>query len=492
MTNHWSEDNARPKVDSTESRRVPSPATPTSAAVMCIDRPQQGEVDKWQALIEAAITDRYRGSSPQKRRRGHIKCPPTIRRGHVCGHQCTSLPPRLVAMWGGNEAACRRVCRVRLDPRNDSHDTGVGAVACWFDRESYTKAADATFDRQYRTVRPILIKRRGGTTGGGVAKRAFMRVVEVMAAAADRETGRGCFLSNATIAERSGLSTTTVGRVRLAMLLMGVATEVMRGRQRTRVERMASWRVGDKARGWASVWSLHPPRNVGSVDRGGDEVRPGQTNMATHPFRGRVFVSSESSSSSYVSKSCGKRSASRRIDKRGQREAKPRPPQKALVLALRWLGDARTPVWARRYTADAWAHVLAPAAEHGWTPDDLNDSLHPAAAPRWPLAYVRAMLVAVDLPYPPHVLRSIAEQQAAQAQAALDHAVDEIVSTAKAEAAVKRVAVREAALAGDGRRSALAEARAAAEAAAQRRDAGEKFDHQGHWRRLRDERRGRS
>ena len=42
-----------------------------------------------------------------------------------------------------------------------------------------------------------------------------------------------------------------------ALRLLGVATEVLRGRQRTRTERLASWRVGDRGRGWASVWALH-------------------------------------------------------------------------------------------------------------------------------------------------------------------------------------------------------------------------------------------
>ncbi|MGW6728776.1 replication protein [Nocardia sp. NPDC055029] len=488
MTNHWSDDIARPNVGSTESRRVLPSATPPLPAIACIDRPQPGEVDKWQALIEAAIDGPYRGSSPRNQRRGRVQCPPTIRRGHVCGHQCTSLPPRLIEMWGGKEAACRRICRVRLDPRNDDHDAGVGAVACWFSREAYIEAADSTFDRQYKTVRPILIKRRGGKTGGGVAKRAFMKVVEVMAAAADHDTGRDVFLSNATIADRSGLSETTVTRARLAMLLMGVATEVMRGRQRTRVERMASWRLGDKSRGWSSVWSLHPPRNMTPVDSTGDEVRPGQTHMATHPFRVSARAVAETSSGSYEAKRCGKRGASRRIDRKGWREERPRPPQKALVLALRWLGDARTPVWARRYSADAWAHVLTPAAEHGWTPDDLNDSARPATPPRWPLAYVRAMLAAVDLPYPPHVLREIAEQQAAQAKAEIDAAVDAAVTAAKRSAEERRAGVREAALTGDGRRAARAKVQAVADTVAQRRDSGGSFDHRSYWRRLRDER----
>ena len=73
----------------------------------------------------------------------------------------------------------------------------------------------------------------------------------------------------------TGLSVRTVQRASTALRLLGVATEVMRGRQRTRAERFASWRVGDKGRGWASVWALHDCRIQSlSPHPGGSQLDP--------------------------------------------------------------------------------------------------------------------------------------------------------------------------------------------------------------------------
>ncbi len=85
-------------------------------------------------------------------------------------------------------------------------------------------------------------------------------MAEARAAFADHRTGRNCRPTNARLAAITGLSVRTVQRASTALRLLGVATEVMRGRQRTRAERFASWRVGDRGRGWASVWALHDSR----------------------------------------------------------------------------------------------------------------------------------------------------------------------------------------------------------------------------------------
>ncbi|WP_280487876.1 replication protein [Nocardia farcinica] len=491
MKNHWSEDIARPEQETTESRRV-LPITASSAATIPLSRPPAAEIDKWRATIETAIGGGYRGTSPTRRRRGRAKCPSTVIRGHVCGHQCTAISPRLIAMWGGQKAVCRRLCQVRLDPRDNDNDGPVRGVACWFSRESWLDSVGSTFDRRYRSIRPILVRKRAGAnnTGGGITKKAFMAVATAMAAAADWKTGRNCRLSNIQIAQRAGVSKTTVTRVRLAMLLMGVATEVLRGRQRTLAERMASWRVGDKARGWASVWALHPTRAVpgdNPVDNR-QRICPGQPKMATHPGRGLFLSEKETLGGGYLTPGRGERGASRRKDAREADGKAAPPPQKALILALRWLGDARSPDWARRNRPDAWAKVLVPAAEHGWTPDDLNESLRPSAEVRHPLAYVRAMLDKVDLPFPPHVLREIEERRAAQQRAAVDAAVNEAVAAAKQAEQIRRAEVKQAALNGEGRRTALQQAQAIGESSAHRRESGERFDHRAHWRRLRGRR----
>src|SRR5205807_5614489 len=93
-----------------------------------------------------------------------------------------------------------------------------------------------------------------------VSLESLVAVAEGRATFADHRTGRNCRPTNERLAALTGLSVRTVQRASTALRLLGVATEVMRGRQRTRAERFASWRVGDRGRGWASVWALHDSR----------------------------------------------------------------------------------------------------------------------------------------------------------------------------------------------------------------------------------------
>ncbi|ATL72531.1 hypothetical protein CRH09_39875 (plasmid) [Nocardia terpenica] len=86
------------------------------------------------------------------------------------------------------------------------------------------------------------------------------------------------------------------------------------------------------------------------------------------------------------------------------------------------------------------------------------------------------MLEKVDLPFPPHVVREIEQRRAAEEKAALDA----VVAAAKEAVQERRAEVREAALNGEGRQA----AKAAADAAARRRQEGTAFDHRAHWRRL--------
>lgn len=85
--------------------------------------------------------------------------------------------------------------------------------------------------------------------GNPISLTTLIQVAEARAAFADYRTGRDCRPTNATVAARAGVSIRTVQRAMTALRLLGVATEVLRGRQRTKHERMASWRVGDRGRG---------------------------------------------------------------------------------------------------------------------------------------------------------------------------------------------------------------------------------------------------
>ena len=46
-------------------------------------------------------------------------------------------------------------------------------------------------------------------------------------------------------------------RADTALRILGVATEVLRGQQPTRAERLTSRRVSGRGRDWASVWAKH-------------------------------------------------------------------------------------------------------------------------------------------------------------------------------------------------------------------------------------------
>ncbi|MGW4354620.1 hypothetical protein ACWELJ_21325 [Nocardia sp. NPDC004582] len=484
---HRSEDIARPEHATTESARVLS----SSHSVTTVPAAAAGaeNLRDWYDTIEAALGGRYRGSRPDSRRRGQAKCPPKIVRGRVCGHQCTAISPRVIAAMGGIDAACRRLCRVQLVAHEDDAPTAV--VHCWDDRASFLRSCDHEYDAQYSKIRPILVRRTAGkkSTGGGVSKRAFMKVVQVMAGAADHGTGRNSRLTNAAIAEQTGLKARQVGRAKMAMLLLGVATEVMRGRQRTLVERMASWKVGDKSRGWASVWSLHPPRGARPVDKPvgkSKRISAGQSKMATHlerfsPPAGRGKISS----GSHFGLNCGK-GASRSIDKSGAEWESTVPNQRGLILALRWLGDARTPRWAHRYSPNAWADVLGPAAEFDWRPEDLHRELRPRGEVLHPLSYVRRMLEKVDLAWP-QIIRAGDEARAEEA-AKIERAAAAGVEAVRKAIQDERDQRREEALNGDGRKAAMAARQTLGEASEKRRQEGRQFDSRAYRKRLRESR----
>ena len=126
-------------------------------------------------------------------------------------------------------------------------------VPCWTGRaERWARfTVPVAYDLRYDThVRPVMGDNQ-------VSRTAVLAVAAARARYAEHGTGRGSRPTNERLAADTGLSVRTVQRADTALRLLGVATEVLRGRQRTRAERLASWRVGDRGRGWASVWALH-------------------------------------------------------------------------------------------------------------------------------------------------------------------------------------------------------------------------------------------
>lgn len=219
-------------------------------------------------------------------------------------------------------------------------------IPCWSGgAERWARATvPAAYAQRYAThVRPVM-------PGNPISVKTLVQVAAARARYADHRTGRECRPTNATLAACAGVSIRTVQRASTALRLLGVATEVLRGRQRTRQERMASWRVGDKGRGWASVWVLHDDRNrTLSPQPGGSLLsqKPSVNNELTTANRRR---------------NGGRRAAVRRDS-----------PEAGDSLARKWVLDPNSPPWVRRYrTTRPWARLLAGAEAHKWTPRDVN------------------------------------------------------------------------------------------------------------------------
>ncbi len=386
----------------------------------------------------------------------------------MCGHQCAAVAPALLRAVGGREEACRRFCQVRLT----FGDNPFGGIACWGGTQAWVEIhVPDVYRRGYlATVLPELRT----TRGGGVSLRAVKLVALVMAQAGEHSTGRGSRLTVATIMARTGLSESTVQRARTALRLLGVATEVFRGRLRTYAERMASWRVGDRARGWASVWALHPPTPV-------DKTRivcAGQTLMAPHPRRGLFSLKSSSSKMVTTSKTVDNGAASRRS--RQTRQAKVSlPDPRGAVLASRWLRDGRTPGWARKHTPTGWARVLAEPARYGWNVEDLNAIITDwatdtgqVAAPTTPVAFLRWLLQRHDLAFSPTLLNHARhDQERAAAQEQRERAAQELARSAEVRATAQ------ADLTGPGRRLARQVLAQAVASAAERKAAAIRAEH---------------
>lgn len=274
----------------------------------------------------------YRGCSAATPRRGTLRARPTAthgrRRPRTADRDCHN--------WRPNQL-------VVLEPPEGTHR----GVACWSSRERWlTITVPTAYDLRYKAIRPQM-------RSGGISREALLAVAAARAAHADHRTGRDCRPSNARLVAMTGLSLRQVQRADEALRLLGVATELIRGRQRTLTERMASWRVGDRSRGWASVWVLHDnpidlPDNASVTPH---LVRvPKGTNS-----RQRVLTTRRTPSGR------GKR-AYRRVS----------PDEAGTRLALAWRAHDGAPPWARRHSAEAWSTLLAEPARRGWNARDLN------------------------------------------------------------------------------------------------------------------------
>ncbi|OBB94634.1 plasmid replication protein [Mycolicibacterium peregrinum] len=205
------------------------------------------------------------------------------------------------------------------------------------------------YDLHYSEIRPQM-------GNGGIRKPALLAIAAARARYADHDTGRNCRPTNDQLADATGFSVRQVQRANEALRLLGVATEILRGRQRTLTERLASWRLGDRGRGWASVWVLHDSAWLASVIH----------RLSPH-LVGSLFACKSSLLREFTTHKRTPAGA------RGRGAGRRRCPDKGgSALARSWRAHPGAPPWSRRYSADAWAAMLAGPARHGWTAGDLN------------------------------------------------------------------------------------------------------------------------
>jgi hypothetical protein len=283
--------------------------------------------------------------------------------------------PRAGALLAAN---CRAIAAVIVLELGEAPYAGV---PCWSGRAQRwaTFTVAVAYDCRYDTaVRPLM-------PGNPISRRALLAVAAARAGYADYGTGRNCRPSNERLAADTGYSVRTVQRADAVLRLLGVASEVLRGRQRTRMERLASWRVGDRGRGWASVWALHDNRQLTGLVSG----------LSPHPRSGPVR--DKHSPNQVVTTGTGG-PAGRRQGGAPRRRA---PDAGGAGLARAWRADSHAPPWARRHSAAAWAAILAGPAAHGWSPRDLNALIGDWAgvsgrripdAPHKPIGLLGAML----------------------------------------------------------------------------------------------------
>lgn len=274
----------------------------------------------------------YRGTSKTRPRRGTARTRSCRQRQ---ASQTSSAATQHFLHQLSHEVAGRTPTAIHLELDDDTY----AGVPCWLSGEQRWArvAVPIAYLSHYDTkVRPAM-------PSNPISLRALVRVAEARARYADWTTGRNSRPTNARLARDTGLSVRTVQRADTTLRLLGLATEVLRGRQRTRAERFASWRVGDRHRGWASVWALHHA-----------PVLP----LSPHPRKGSLLSSYLLISSKKVVSSCAgghtahtRRGAPRPTSTKEIRRRRPEiapTPREAYLLACDWLRDERTPRWARQ------------------------------------------------------------------------------------------------------------------------------------------------
>ncbi len=331
-------------------------------------------------------------------------------------------------------------------------------MPCWCSARRWIEHVERVYRRHYLLVRHQLV----ATTGGGISLPAVLAVAAAHAAAADFATGRNSGpLLGQSGAERgmtaaTGRGERTISRARTFLRLVGLATEVQAGRQRTLLERLDSAERGDKNRGWTAVYALHHTRTH-PVDNP-VRIGVGQPSDGTPPHSG--LVSTPSLEERVVSTGADHPSGSadgapRRASTRGGvREGVYDPGGVGLALSKALRAHPECPGWIRRYSPHAYTAALTRWAQAGWTARDVVQHLTDVTTtgfrvydtPRNPVKYLLALLHRGDIGDRPTLWRDA--HAAAETAAAAERIA---AAPAQLAAATEARTIGRAALNGAGR-----------------------------------------
>jgi len=282
-------------------------------------------------------------------------------------------------------------------------------VPCWCSARRWIEHVERVYRRHYLLVRHQLV----ATTGGGISLPAVLAVAAAHAAAADFTTGRnsGPLLGQSGAEQgmtaATGRGERTISRARTFLRLVGLATEVQAGRQRTLLERLDSAERGDRARGWTAVYALHHS-TTHPVDNP-VRITAGQPPDGTPPRSGLVPGSSfeervVSTGAEHPSGSAD--GAPRRASTRGGvRKGGCDPGGVGLALSKALRAHPECPGWIRRYSPHAYTAALSRWAQAGWTARDVIQHLNDVTTtgfrvydtPRNPVKYLLALLHRGDI-----------------------------------------------------------------------------------------------
>jgi len=356
----------------------------------------------------------------------------------------------------------RRDARDPLPPRpllRRPVSPGVYAgVPCWWSAERWLQHVEGVYRRHYLLVRHQLV----ATTGGGISLPTVLAVAAGHAAAADFGTGRNSWpLVGQSGAEQGMTATTgrgerTISRARTFLRLVGLATEVQPGRQRTLLERLDSAERGDKNRGWTAVYALHhtsthPVDNPVRIAAGQPpDGTPPRSGLCSNPSLGKKVVSTTTEHPAGSADGAPRRASTREKVSEGACD----PGGVGLGLSKTLRAHPECPGWIRRYSPHAYAAALTRWAQAGWTGRDVIQHLNDVATtgfrvydtPRNPVKYLLALLHRGDIGERPTLWRDA--HTAAETTAAAER---NTAAPAQLAAATEARNIGRAALNGPGR-----------------------------------------